>query len=525
MPVVQNVSVVVADEELISEYESLIERRSKAATKVLRSYYNDPVAFAHDCIRWPEGKSLAPYQAKLLRRLVKHKKVGGRAPHGVGKTTTEAIAILWFAITRDAASAATGKDWKCITTAGAWRQLEKYLWPEIHKWAKLIRWERVGRAPFTRHELLRLNLNLEHGSVSAVASDNAAYIEGAHADSIFYVFDEAKAIPPDTFDAAEGAFSGGDAAGEAFGLTMSTPGEPNGRFYEICTRKHGLEDWYPVHITLEEAVACGRVDPEWAIKRGRQWGTDSALYANRVLGEFHSADEDGVIPLSWIEAAVERWKHNEGRELGPLTTVGSDIARSGEDDTVLALRHSNRINELRSTHHEDTMKTTGRIGGILEANPGAVAIVDTDGLGAGVTDRLRELEHPVVAFHAGAKTDKRDRSKELGFANVRAAAWWALREALDPAYDPVIELPDIPELLGDLTAPHWKIDSNSRILIEAKVEIKKRIGRSTDTGDAVVMSFWEDRKKRRRRMGDATDLGTPTRAPATERVGAGMVAA
>lgn len=505
MPAIQNVLTVTpdTDDDLMKEFESLLLRRSQASTKVLRTYYYDPVAFARECINWPEGKSLAPYQARLLRRICKSKKVAGRAPHGTGKTAMEAIAVLWFAITRDAA----GTDWKCITTAGAWRQLEKYLWPEIHKWAKLIRWELVGRAPFTRHELLRLNLQLEHGFATAVASDNAAYIEGAHADSIFYIFDEAKAIPAETFDAAEGAFSGGEAAGEAFGLAMSTPGEPNGRFYEIHVRKHGYEDWYPIHIRLEEAVAAGRIDPDWAVRRGMQWGVDSALYANRVLGEFHSADEDGVIPLSWVEAAVERWRINKGRELGPLGKIGADIARSGDDSTILALRYGNRIHELRATHHEDTMKTVGRIGGVLIANPGAQAIVDTDGLGAGVTDRLREQDYPVYAFHAGAKSDKRDRSKELGFINVRAAAWWNLRELLDPAYGSDLELPEDPELLGDLTAPHWTVESNSRIKVEAKADIKKRLGRSTDRADAVVQAFWEDRKKRKRRMGDISDVG------------------
>lgn len=217
--------------------------------------------------------------------------------------------------------------------------------------------------------------------------------------------------------------------------------------------KFGLADWYPVHVSLERALTAGRVDPAWAEQRKAQWGEHSPLYANRVLGEFKADDEEGVIPLAWVEAAVERWTEHQDVALGPLTTVGVDVARSGNDKTIMALRHGDRLHELRETFHEDTMMTTGRLVGILGAHLGAVGIVDADGLGAGVFDRAREQGRAVTAFHAAAQTPKKDRSKELSFVNVRAAAWWGLRELLDPAYDPVIELPPDDLLLGELTAP------------------------------------------------------------------------
>jgi len=98
-------------------------------------------------------------------------------------TTTVSLAVIWFALTRDAA----GVDWKCPTTAGAWRQLEQYLWPEIHRWARWPALGFIGRPPFKRQELLRLNLNLRFGSAFAVASDIPANIEGVHADAVLYV--------------------------------------------------------------------------------------------------------------------------------------------------------------------------------------------------------------------------------------------------------------------------------------------------------------------------------------------------
>src|SRR5689334_20771533 len=91
-------------------------------------YLHDPVGFAADCVQWPPGESLTTYQAEILDNLARVRRAAVRGPHGLGKTTTNALAILWFAITREAARL----DWKCVTTAGSWHQLEHYLWPEVH---------------------------------------------------------------------------------------------------------------------------------------------------------------------------------------------------------------------------------------------------------------------------------------------------------------------------------------------------------------------------------------------------------
>lgn len=453
------------------------------------AYRDDPAGFVTDCIRWPDARRPTEYQLENLRALVKHKRVAVRGPHGLGKTAENAWAILWFALTRDA----MGADWKIPTTASAWRQLEHYLWPEIHKWAGMLDWGKIGREPFGRYELLTLNLKLRTGSAFAVACENPATIEGVHADQVLYIYDEAKTIPPETFDASEGAFSGagGDTAQDAYALASSTPGPPVGRFYEIHARKPGFEDWHARRVTLEDTVKAGRVSREWADQRRRQWGEDSAVYRNRVLGEFAASEEDGVIPLAWVEAANERWQAFED-DPGPLTAVGVDVARSGGDQTVLALRHGWCLLELRHASRQGTMETAGQVVGVLRGSD-AVAVVDVIGIGAGVVDRLREQGLPVLAFNASEGTKMLDRTGELGFVNCRAAAWWSLRELLDPDGGVEIALPPDDTLIGDLTAPRWRVMSGGRIQVEAKDDIRKRIGRSTDDGDAVVQAFWSDR--------------------------------
>ena len=447
-------------------------------------WVDDPAGFARECIDWPTGSELAPYQAAALAALVETRRVAARSPHGAGKTTTAALTVLWFAVTREA----SGWDWKIISTAGSWRQLERYLWPEIHLWAKRIRWDVLGLPPWRAgRELFDLGLKLSHGQAFAGASDNPQLLEGAHADSILLVLDEAKSIPAAVRDSVEGALAG---TGEAFALAFSTPGAPSGRFYEIHRRAPGTMDWSCQHVTLDQAIAAGRISREWAAARALQWGVTSAVYANRVLGDFASGDSDSVIPLSWVEDAVERWRAWDvsGRFVEGDLVVGVDVARYGEDSTAIATRRGNVIVAIERHAHEDTMQTAGRVAAKL-SQTGSRAIIDVIGVGGGVVDRLREQRLKVEAFNASEASSRRDRSGELQFLNRRSEAWWGLRELLDPAYDPAICLPPDDQLLGDLCAPKWTITSAGKVQIESKDQIRKRLGRSTDAGDAVVQAF------------------------------------
>lgn len=452
----------------------------------LTRWRDSPTAWAADCLK----VDLAGYQGEVLDALPREHRVAVRGPHGLGKSFMGAVLVNWFATTRDL----MGRDWKIITTASAWRHLEVYLWPEIHKWAGRIDFVTLGRTPFNpRTELLDLRLKLNHGAATAVASNQPERIEGAHAEELLYLLDEAKIVPPETWNSIEGAFSnaGPDTADNAYAFAMSTPGPPSGRFYEIHKKAAGYEDWWTRHVTLEEAISSGRISRQWAEQRLLQWGADSAVYHNRVLGEFHASDEDAVIPLAWLEAAIERWHEwtRQGRPSpgGPLWT-GVDVGRGG-DETVLAHRDGWAIT-LEANRRRDTMGTVALIQGYT-GRP----IIDVIGVGAGVYDRLRETGAKPVAYTGSGKAPARDRSGKFGFTNTRSAAYWHLRELLDPAFEPMLALPPDDLMISDLTTPTWKVTTGvpPKIQVEVKDEVVKRLGRSPDRGDAIAMAMWADR--------------------------------
>ena len=454
----------------------------RAQVREIRSgkWINNPVAWIRDAV---PSATLADYQTDEFAKLGTNRKVAVRGPRGSGKTMPAALAFWWFASTRELA----GIDWKAPTTAGSAAQVRHYLWPEIHKWHGRIRWDVLGlEPPALGKELFQTDLKMRHGQGFGRATDDPALIEGAHADHILMIIDEGKSVVDGIWDAVEGFFAN---PGEHYAFALSTPGAPAGRFYDIHSRKPGYEDWTPIHVTIADAIGAGRVAEDWRAQRERQWGSDSTLYRCHVLAEF-AGEEDGVIPLDWVEAAIERGKLLERKCIPRRLAV--DVADSGVDATAIAFRDGKDVYRLDMFTHQ-TDPTLAAEWAMERAVKGTEIIVDSIGVGAGTLSNLkRETGVTVKGFVAGAGTNRRDRTGEIRFANLRSAAWWNVRELLDPQYGENITLPDNDMLLGDLTSPTWREVAGGKIQVESKDDIKKRLGRSTDAGDAVIMVLWDD---------------------------------
>lgn len=452
----------------------------------LEKYYNDPFAWIRDFVEI----ELPPYDVKIFNLVKMGKnKIAVRGPHGLGKSVLASLFILW--------GGSVSSDCKIPTTASAWRQLEKFLWPEVHKWYGHVNWKMVAETGGPSGIRL-LNLECHFGPQSAafaIASDKPETIEGVHAKRVIYIFDESKIIPAGIWESAEGAFS---TPGDHLHIALSTPGDTSGVFYSICSRASGYEGWAPVHVTLREAVRAGRIKLSWAREKRRQWGRDSVAYQTRVWGNFATDSPDAVIPLKWVEMAVARWYawQESGSELKGCRVIGADTAGQGVDQTAFFFRAGKVISKI--VHHPKSRPM--ELAGELKNNMAADYIVNIDvsfGEGAGTADRLCEFEgmpERVNKVNFAVKTDRVDRTGVFGFANTRALMWWNMRELLDPDNQEDIALPPDELLIGDLTAARrLPLRSDGKLQIESKEDIKERIGRSTDDGDACCLAFLYDR--------------------------------
>lgn len=243
----------------------------------------------------------------------------------------------------------------------------------------------------------------------------------------------------------------------------------------------------------------------------------SPLFTAKVRGEFAEGSQTRVIPLGWAQRAVERWRDWEkGSRALPAVpdlnlparparpprqeqpgrrVVGVDVAGEGDDQTAVAVRSGDIITEVHRYREADTMVTADYAAQHLAGRPHGVAVVDVIGLGAGVRDKLRRDGFNTVGFNAARQSDRADRFGEFKFVNDRAAAWWNLRQLLDPSRPggSTVMLPDDEQLIRELTSPTYTFRTGKgvgRYQIEAKDEIRKRLGHSTDSADAVVQAFW-----------------------------------
>lgn len=213
-------------------------------------------------------------------------------------------------------------------------------------------------------------------------------------------------------------------------------------------------------------------------------------------GRFDLLMEDAerqIIPTNWVLAAVERWKKGKPEDM-PMCAMGVDIAQGGQDNTTLAMRYDSYF-EILTKAGKDT--PTGReVAALILLNRRNNAPVTIDmggGYGGSTMMLLEESSVPTHAFKGATSSTARTIDGSFGFYNKRSEALWRFREALDPENGSTIALPDDNGLIADLCAPTFTI-SNQGIKAETKDEIKKRLGRSPDKGDAIIMA-WQNGMK------------------------------
>jgi hypothetical protein len=209
-------------------------------------------------------------------------------------------------------------------------------------------------------------------------------------------------------------------------------------------------------------------------------------YKRFVEGEWTFLDDpDQLIKGEWIAAA-----RNVAVEPGPRR-YAVDVARFGDDMTTTAETHGNaliRLQEYSGLSVDRVVDTVAIDMHLLDKLTRSIDSLRVDGvgLGAGVVDGLRRKGFDVVDVIAGAKPIER-KDSFFRFDNLRSQMWWEYREKLrlrQISYP--IDLP--PKLVKDLTAIRYTINADKVISVESKKDIKKRIGRSTDYGDSVVMA-------------------------------------
>lgn len=390
-----------------------------------------------------------------------------RAGHGVGKTTLEAWLILWFVL--------FFRDLKVPVTANSQDQLRDVVWAEIARWHREL--------PAFLRDMIevsaeRVTIKADPEGAFAVARtarpEKPEALQGFHAKVLAFFLEEASGIEDIIFETAGGALSSED----SWVFMFANGTRASGYFYRSQTSNRASWRCYHVPCSLSS-----RVSPSYAQEIAAEYGEDSNVYRVRVLGEFPLSEDDAVIPLGLIEAAVSR-------EISPSESGivwGLDVARFGDDTTCLVKRRGNMMLEpSREWKKTDLMQTAGIIAKEygetpLELRPSAIN-VDVIGLGGGVVDRLRELGLPVRGINVGeaASTDP------TRYMRLRDELWFKARDWFDTR---AVTMPNDGALIGELVGPKYKVESSGKLKVESKDDMKKRGVKSPNRADAFCLTF------------------------------------
>lgn len=220
--------------------------------------------------------------------------------------------------------------------------------------------------------------------------------------------------------------------------------------------------------------------PCWQFKQEYPANADEA---------FQTSGEHAFIPPE----AVLKARKTKAEAYGPLI-LGVDPARGGGDKTGLVDRQGRRLggHVCKRLDRDDLMALAGEIQQeITKLKPLGLkkVVIDVTGLGAGLFDRLRELEGAslIEGVNFGARA-----INSAKYLNRRAEMWDLMREWMaDPAG---VQVPDRDDIQGDLCAPvrgkgATQFNSSGQLVLESKDRIKERLGASPDYGDAAALTF------------------------------------
>lgn len=393
--------------------------------------------------------------------------------HGIGKSTLVAWIIEW--------AMATCPDTRGVVTANTDTQLRTKTWAELSKWHRMglvAQWFTVtATAIYSSDPAHERTWRIDAVPWSLT---NPEAFAGLHNKGrrVVLLFDEASTIADPIWETAEGALT--DADTEIVWVAFGNPTRNTGRFRECFGRfRHR---WLARQI---DARTVSRANKAQADAWVADYGEDSDFVRVRVRGEFPRAGSMQFISSEAATLAAKRDLPNETNE--PLV-IGVDVARHGDDQTVITFRRGRDARSMPAIklRTPDLMQIASRVFEEREKYGATAVFIDVTGMGWGVYDRLGQLNcKGLQAVDFSAAADRSNAGDATAkYANKRAEIWGFMREWLKQGC-----IPDDAELAQDLTGVEYGYNAHNEIQLERKQDMKKRGLSSPDNADSLATTF------------------------------------
>lgn len=439
-------------------------------------FYDDPLGYVMYAFEWGKGDleefdGPDTWQREFFedigRRLRKDPDANIReavaSGHGIGKTAEVAMLILWAMSTR-------GPNFSGVVTANTMTQLNTKTWRELALWHKRAinsHWFKWSATKFWHID----HPETWYTSAEPNTEHNSEAFAGRHAHDKLIIFDEASGIPDKIWEVTNGAMTDARSIWCVFG----NPTRNTGVFrecFEVDKR------WATRHIDSRTSRFTDKKELEEQI--AANGGEDSDYTRVRIRGLFPRRGSEQFISSEMVDHAMVRDVPFEAYCYLPVV-IGVDIARYGDDKSVICIRQGRKVHEFRKYRGIDTMEMAVKVVLAIKEFKAAITFVDGVGVGAGVVDRLRMLGYDVVEVNAGEVA--RD---ETVYSNKRTEMWNEMRDWLRGG-----SIPADSEVRAALIGVEYFYDDRERVRLERKKDTKSRAGESPDEGDALAHTFAE----------------------------------
>lgn len=427
-------------------------------------------ALEHLRERLEAGEPMEEAVASVIRE-------GISSGHGVGKSAFIVWCIQW--------AMATFIDTRGVVTANTETQLKTKTWPEMAKWHRLS----ICKHLFTLTATSYFSVDADHRETWRFdlvpwSEKNTEAFAGLHnlGKRIIVVFDEGSKIPDLIWETTEGALT--DMNTEIIWIVCGNPTQNTGRFRECFeSLRHRWKTWQvdsrTVPFTNKKQIA------EWEA----DYGEDSDFFRVRVRGVFPRAGAQQLIPVDLVDAAMSG--EDARTTLYDPLTLGTDVARFGDDQSVIAVRKGKdgRTHPPHKFRGLDTMQLAARVVELAQYFHADGNFIDGGGVGGGVVDRVRQLRTACIEVNFGGKPDRLtlDDTHEKAY-NKRAEMWLLFRQWLRMGG----KLPNDPELRRQIIQQTYEfrtIRGGDAIILTPKEVMKADGLESPDVADAYVVTF------------------------------------
>ena len=413
---------------------------------------------------------IEPWQREVLSALDEGEtRISIRSGNGVGKTALCAWLAVHFLLFRN--------DVKIPVTAPSSSQLKDGLIPETKRWINELPDFLKSQLETTEDRIRRVEDGANNFvSFRTARADAPEALAGIHAAHVLAIVDEASGVPDIVFQMAAGTLS----SSGSIMVLIGNPTRPSGYFYRTHNDLRDL--WWTKQVASFDS---SRVTQSFVDGIAREYGTDSNVYRYKVLGEFPESHEDSVIPKELIDSALDR----DVEMLPKAERIwGVDPGRGG-DPTGFCIRADNVVEALEEFYDADLMRVVGRVKTRWdECRPEERPVtiyVDSIGLGAGVADRLRELDLPCVDVNVSESPSMRDR-----YPKLRDEIWMTTRNWLEQR---TVSIPRsirfAEKLAAELGEPRMVYTSSGKVGAESKGEMRQRGVKSPNLADALCLTF------------------------------------